>query len=71
MSTLFLPREVDDLLRYRAGRPLRLAKTGKLPHIVLPDGEVRFLQHEIEQVLTAARGPSREAPCADAEVAHA
>ena len=66
-----MPREVDRLLRYPRGRSLRLAKAGKLPHVVLPDGEFRFLQHEIEQLLTAAREPSREPLRAEAEVAHA
>jgi len=67
MSTLLMPREVDRLLRYPRGRSLRLARSGKLPHLVLPDGEVRFFQHEIEEFLKAAREPSRE----PAEVAHA
>ena len=71
MRTLLVPREVDDLLRYRAGRSARLARAGKLPHVVLPDGEIRFFQHEIDELLTAAREPSREASRDDAEVAHA
>ena len=71
MSTLLMPREVDRLLRYPRGRSLRLARSGKLPHVVLPDGEVRFIEHEIEGLLTAARGPSRGPSCDEAEVAHA
>jgi hypothetical protein len=66
MSTLLMPREVDRHLRYPRGRSLRLAKSGKLPHVVLPDGEVRFLQHEIDELLKLLRAPRREA-----EVAHA
>ena len=65
-----MPREVDRLLRYPRGRSLRLARTGKLPHVVLPDGEVRFVQDEIEALLTASREPSPAAPRADSEVAH-
>ena len=51
MPTLLVPRELDRLLRYPRGRSLRLAKAGKLPHIVLPDGEVRFDEEQIERLL--------------------
>jgi hypothetical protein len=49
--TLLLPIEVDGLLRYRAGRSRQLAKRGKLPHLVLPDGEIRFVEEEITNML--------------------
>ena len=61
-----MPREVDRLLRYPRGRSLRLAKSGKLAHVVLPDGEIRFLQHEIEELLKSSCTPHCEA-----EVTHA
>jgi len=48
---LLKPAEVDFLLRYPAGRATRLAKRGQLPHIVLPDGSIRFREVEIEQLL--------------------
>jgi hypothetical protein len=51
MSTLLMPREVDRLLRYPRGRSLRLARAGKLPHIKLPDGEIRFDEAEINSFL--------------------
>jgi len=49
--TLLKPSEVDLLFRYPAGRSLKLAKAGRIPHIILPDGEVRFDEAEIESLL--------------------
>jgi hypothetical protein len=50
---LLKPAEVDLLFRYPTGRSIKLAKAGKIPHIVLPDGEIRFDQAEIERLLKA------------------
>lgn len=63
MRTLLVAREVDRLLRYPRGRSAKLAKAGKLPHIKLPDGELRFDQSEIDKLLTTTARP--------AEVQHA
>ena len=59
MSTLLLGHQVDRLLRYRNGQSEDLARRGLLPHIVLPDGEIRFDQEQIEQLLNAGRRPLR------------
>lgn len=48
---LLKPREVDLLLRYPAGRSLRLARAGHIPCIHLPDGEIRFDEAEIKRLL--------------------
>ena len=56
---LLKPREVDVLLRYPAGRSLRLAKRGLLPCIQLPDGEIRFDETEIDRILRS-NGKSNE-----------
>lgn len=45
------PEELDKRLNWPFGRALRLARRGKLPHAVLPDGSIRFQWHEIEQLL--------------------
>ena len=55
MERLLTPRETDQLLRYPRGRSIRLAKEGKLPAIVLPDGEYRFIEQDIESILHAQR----------------
>ena len=41
-TDLLLPRDVDRLLKWPFGRAQRLARRGRLPCFVLPDGEVRF-----------------------------
>lgn len=51
MCTLLTPREVDRMLRYPRGRSLRLARAGKLPHVQLPDGEIRFSEEQLERVI--------------------
>jgi predicted site-specific integrase-resolvase len=39
---LLTAREVDRLLRWSRGRAARYGRSGALPCIVLPDGELRF-----------------------------
>ena len=51
LNQLLTSREVDRLFRYSAGRAVRLAKAGLIPHIVLPDGEIRFDEAELETLL--------------------
>lgn len=40
-------RELESLLNYPRGRAMRLVRAGGVPHVVLPDGSVRFLRSEI------------------------
>lgn len=60
MQSFLTDRELDILLRYPAGRCKRLALAGKLPYVLLPDGEIRFDQNEIERLLQETARP-REA----------
>ena len=55
MNVLLTPREVDQLLRYPRGRAVKLAKTGKLPAVFLPDGEIRFNPHDIQTLVQPQR----------------
>ena len=55
MQSLLTEREVDRILRYPRGRSKQLALDGKLPCIILPDGEIRFDEVEINRVLTSIR----------------
>lgn len=48
---LLKPSEVDLLLRYPPGRSRRLAKAGLIPHVCLPDGEIRFHEAEIRHLI--------------------
>lgn len=54
--TLLKPSEVDLLFRYPAGRSLKLAKAGRIPHVVLPDGEIRFDEAEIQRLVQRGDG---------------
>jgi len=58
MSTqelLLTAAEVDRALRYPRGRSIRLARRGVLPHVVLPDGEIRFEREAIADLLANGR----------------
>ena len=59
--------EIDKRLTWPLGRAERLARRGKLPHVVLPDGEIRFQWDQIEpliRVVDPAVRTDREAtPC--------
>jgi predicted site-specific integrase-resolvase len=52
---LLKPSEVSLLLRWQERRLLRLAKLGQIPHIVLPDGEIRFEKSEIDRLIEQGR----------------
>lgn len=57
--------EIDKRLTWPLGRAERLARRGKLPHVVLPDGSIRFRWELIEPLIRVV-DPSvrREAtPC--------
>ncbi len=45
------PEEIDARLNWALGRAERLARRGKLPHVVLPDGSIRFEWESIEALL--------------------
>lgn len=46
-TDLLYPDDIDARLNWPPGRASRLARAGKLPHYVLPDGSVRFGWDEI------------------------
>ncbi len=43
---LLTNHEAGALLRMIPARVLRLAKAGDIPHVKLPDGEIRFVEHD-------------------------
>lgn len=56
-QNLLKPIELDTRLRYPGGRCAKLAREGKIPHIVLPDGAIRFDSEQIAAWLsTRGRG---------------
>jgi len=45
------PEDVDRRLNWPLGRAERLARRRRLPHIVLPDGSIRFEWEPVERLL--------------------
>lgn len=41
-TELLRPIDLDSVLGYPPGRSARLARRGLIPHVALPDGEIRF-----------------------------
>jgi hypothetical protein len=61
------PEDVDARFNWRPGTARRLALRRRLPHVVLPDGSIRFHWHEVEALVrhVAVEGPPpREGACA-------
>jgi hypothetical protein len=48
---LLYPDDIDSRLNWPPGRTSRLARSGKLPHYVLPDGSIRFHWEEVAALL--------------------
>jgi predicted site-specific integrase-resolvase len=61
VNELLIPIEVDRILRYKPGKAERLAKRGKLPHVRLPDGTIRFRESDVEQLLMSSVAGVRSA----------
>ncbi len=53
MSGLMTCIELDRRLRYPSGRSRRLARKNLIPHIRLPNGEIRFSPEAIHRWLTS------------------
>ena len=64
---LLLGIEIDKRLSWPLGRSERLAKRQRLPHVVLPDGSVRFdwqaIEATLRQVPVATSAEREAAPC--------
>jgi hypothetical protein len=58
--------DVDKRLGWKPGRAERLARQRRLPHIILPDGSIRFDWNEIEPLIV--RVPASSVVACKAEV---
>ena len=59
---LVSPEEIDKRLGWPLGKSTRLARRGRLPHFVLPDGEtIRFDPAEIEALIIHRPVPAPQA----------
>jgi len=47
LTELLYPDDIDSRLNWPTGRTSRFARSGKLPHYVLPDGSIRLRWVEI------------------------
>ena len=45
------PDDLDKRLSWKLGKAERLAKQRRLPHLLLPDGSIRFDWSEIEPLI--------------------
>jgi hypothetical protein len=45
------PEQVDARLSWPPGRSERLARQRRLPHVLLPDGRIRFIWEQIERLI--------------------
>ena len=55
LTSLLTPTEVGAILRYRPGQVVRLASSGKIPHVTLPDGQIRIAESTVKQIIEAGR----------------
>ena len=56
MPTLLYPEDVDQRLNWPLGRAARLARQRRLPHVLLPDGSIRFDWLQIEPLIVRVPG---------------
>jgi len=43
--------EIDSLFRWPKGRAEKWARSGRLPHYLLPDGSIRFSEEELKGLI--------------------
>jgi hypothetical protein len=47
------PHELDKRMGWKPGRAERLARQRRLPHLLLPDGSIRFEWEKIEPLIVS------------------
>lgn len=57
---LLYPEDVDLQLNWPLGTAKRLARRKRLPHVVLPDGSIRFEPADVEAMLVRIPAPALE-----------
>ena len=61
-AQLLIDSEAAQLVRMTPRYLNRLARAGEVPHVLLPDGEIRFAQSDLEQwIADHKRGPGIKA----------
>ena len=59
MPELLFGEEIDRRLRWSPGRSERLARRNALPHLVLPDGAIRFSWDDVAKTIRRVSGTIR------------
>lgn len=54
--------DVADLLKIPTRHVRRYVREGTIPHVVLPNGDVRFLISELERWIAQRKHPQAEEP---------
>lgn len=70
MTDLVYPDDIDTALNWPIGTVRRMARRRRLPHYLLPDGEIRFRLDEVMpliQRVAAAEGGQQDAGAAEKE----
>jgi hypothetical protein len=53
MPALLCGDDIDRRLNWPCGKAERMAKRGKLPHLVLPDGSIRFRLSAVRKLIVS------------------
>lgn len=64
-TELLYPDDIDTRLNWPPGRTSRLARSGKLPHYILPDGSIRLSWDEITPLIQHVPTGTEKAKGAD------
>ena len=59
-SQLLTDSDVAEVLKVPSARVLRLAKQNRIPHVVLPNGEIRFIEQDVVAWIESQRQPIGE-----------
>jgi len=51
------PEDIDQRLNWPLGQAQRMARRGQLPHIILPDGALRFEWDAVESLVRRVSPP--------------
>jgi len=61
---LLYPEDVDKRYNWPLGRAQRLARRRRLPHVILPDGSIRFDAEEVDRLVVHVPAEKQGEECA-------
>ena len=63
MPRLLYPEQIDRRLNLPIGTAARMARQRKLPHVVLPNGSIRFAWGAVRRTLRRVPASAATTPC--------